>query len=73
MYILRLSDLEKSILRILSSSDKPLTCVEIARKLGVDGRKIAGKLRALKRLNYVIESNRKYSITYRGRDALLDL
>lgn len=73
MYILRLSDLEKYILRTLSSSDKPLTCIEIARKLGIDGRKIAGKLRALKRLNYVIESNKKYSITHRGRDALLDL
>lgn len=73
MFVLRLSDLEKSILRILSNSEKPLTCIEIARRLGVDGRKIAGKLRALKRLNYVVESSKKYSITYKGRDALLGL
>ncbi len=73
MYILRLSDLEKSILKTLSSSDKPLTCIEVARKLGIDGRKIAGKLRALKRLSYVTELDKKYSITHKGRNALLDL
>ena len=64
-----LDETDIQILKALAEIGRPATCKEIGERIGTDARRIAAKMRKLKRLGYVESPEKgKYVITDKGKE-----
>lgn len=66
-----LDEIDKKILSALTTFSEPTGCKQIAEKIGLDVRKVMGKLRFLLKNGFVERPVKgKYLITEKGKQAI---